>query len=120
MAWKPNITRPTRVTLAIATTTERFTQTDIVQRAGAVKGTVSAILKEMERHGMIEVCRIGQHGIKIWRKTEKYRAPSATAPDAKTPEHRRTETDPRGRQAQTCLTQLETAMRGWQVAAPCA
>ncbi|MFA7238715.1 MAG: helix-turn-helix domain-containing protein [Sulfuricellaceae bacterium] len=118
MAWKPNVDRQNRVTLAIAGFEgERFTQSEIVQRSGSVRGTVSANLKEMERQGMIVVCRVGQFGIKIWRKTDKYRAPGAEAPDVTAPEDLPVETSGREYQAhacQTCLAQLEAAMRGWQ------
>lgn len=125
MAWIPDITRPTRATLAIANAPARFTQTEIAQQSGVALTTISPVIKELELLGMVAVCRVGQRGIKTWRKTEKYRLPdgikAASVTGVSPPLQRRVDEKERALQAALeRLNQLETAMRGWRVEATCA
>lgn len=125
MTWVPNITCSTRATRAIAIAPARFTQSEIAQLAGLALTTISPVMKELERAGMVAVCRIGPRGTKIWRKTDKYRAPdkikAANITGVRVPGQRRADEKELARRAAASrLTEIDAAMRGWRKEEACA
>jgi len=125
MIWVPNITCPTRATRAIENAPARFTQTKIARLSGLALTTISPVIKELERAGMVEVCQRGQRGVKIWRKTAKYRAPdeikAANITGVRPAGAARVDEKELARQAAASrLTEIDAAMRGWRREDACA
>lgn len=112
----PDPTKPTRVTLAIARLPETFTQGDVMREGGLAQMSVSVYTKEMLRIGMIVVSRIGQHGVKIYRKTDQYHPPADDTGEKRLRSASHTASViERESTVPDCLARLGAAMRCWRV-----